>query len=70
MTEIKQKRDGIRASTHKICPKIQKKLKRSNDEVRNCTSRWQNELEFEIDHMYDARQIVKFDESICIYGRW
>jgi hypothetical protein len=70
MTRFKQKRDGIRAATHKICPKIHKKLKRSKDEVRHCISRWQNELEFEVDHMHDAHQIVKFDEGTCIYGRW
>jgi len=49
---------------------IQKKLERSKDEVRNCICRWQNELEFEVDHMYVVRRMVKLDEGTCTCGRW
>lgn len=70
MARLQRKRDGIRASTYKICPKIMKKLERSKDDNRNCLSRWQNELEFEVDHMYDARRIVNLVERTCTCGRW
>jgi len=70
MTRFQQKRDEIRSAMHKICPKIQKKLERSKDEVRNCICRWQNELEFEVDHIYDACRILKLDEHTCTFGRW
>jgi hypothetical protein len=62
--------EEIRAAIHKVCPKIQKKVERSKDEARNCICRWQNELEFEVDHMFDARRIVNLVEGTCSCGRW
>jgi hypothetical protein len=62
--------DGIRAATHRICPKIQKKLKRSKDDARNCICRWQNELEFKVDHIYDAHRVVNLVEATCTCGHW
>ena len=49
---------------------IQKKLERLKSDARNCISWWLNELEFEVDHMYDARHIVRLDQCTCTYGRW
>jgi len=70
MTRFQQKRDGVRAASHKICPKIQKKLERSKDEAKNCICRWQNELEFEVDHMFDARRIMNLAQGTCSCGKW
>jgi hypothetical protein len=70
MARFQQKRNGIRSANFAICPKIQKKLERSKSDARNCISRWQNELEFEVDHMYDARRIVRLDKYTCSCGRW
>jgi hypothetical protein len=69
MTRFQQKIDGIRAAIHKICPKIQKKLERFKDEARSCICRWQNELEFEVDHMFDTRRTVNLAEGTCMCGR-
>jgi hypothetical protein len=62
--------NGIWSKNYIICPKIHKKLERSKSEARNCLSRWQNKLEFEVDHMYVARCIVKLDQHTCTCGRW
>jgi hypothetical protein len=70
MMRFQQKRDGARQASHTICPKIHKKLERSKDDARNCICRWQNELEFEVDHMYDARRVVNLDSKTCTCGRW
>ena len=70
MTRFQQKMNGIRSTNCKICPKIQKKLEMSKSDAKNCISRWQNELEIEVDHMYDARRIVRLDQSICTCWRW
>ena len=61
MARFQQKRNGIQSANYIICPKIQKKLERSMSDARNCISCWQNELQFEVDHMYDARRIVRLD---------
>ena len=70
MARFQQKRNGIRSTNYIICPKIQKKLERSKSDARNCISHWQNKLEFEVDHMYDARCIVRLDQRTCTCGRW
>ena len=70
MACFKQKRNGIQSTNYIICPKIQKKLKRSKSDARNCLSRWQNELEFEVDHIYDACCIVKVDQHTCTCRWW
>jgi hypothetical protein len=70
MACFQQKRNGIWSTNHIICLKIQKKLERSKSDARNCISRWQNELEFEVDHMYDACHIVRLDQHTCTCGRW
>ena len=70
MACFQQKRNGIRSANFVICPKIQKKLERSKTDAMNCISRWQNELEFKVDHIYDARRIVKLDQYTCSCGRW
>jgi hypothetical protein len=54
MARFQQKRNGIRSTQLTICPKIHKKLEKYTSDARNCISQWQNELEFEVDHMYDA----------------
>jgi hypothetical protein len=66
---FQQKMNGIRSTNYIICPKIQKKLERSKSDSRNCISCWQNELEFEVDYMYDARHIFRLDQHICTCGR-
>jgi hypothetical protein len=70
MARFQQKKNGIRSANFSICPKIQKKLERSKSDARNCISHWQNELEFEVDYMYDARRIVILDKYTCNCGRW
>ncbi|XP_059461967.1 uncharacterized protein LOC132190960 [Corylus avellana] len=70
MARFQQKRNGIRSTHYTICPKIQKKLKRSKSDARNCISRWQNELEFEIEHIYEPRRLVRLDHRTCTCGRW
>ncbi|GLT73388.1 hypothetical protein SLA2020_452510 [Shorea laevis] len=70
MTRLQQKRDGIRSALYRICPKILKKLERSKDDNMNCLSRWKNELEFEVDHIYDARRVVDLGKRTCTCGRW
>ncbi|XP_059458345.1 uncharacterized protein LOC132187941 [Corylus avellana] len=70
MARFQQKMNRIRLTQYMICPKIQKKLERSKSDARNCISRWQNELEFEVDHIYDARRIVRLDRHECTCGRW
>ena len=69
MTQFQQKRNKIRLTQLIICPKIQKKLKKYKSDARNCISRWQNEIEFEVDHMYDAQRIVQLDkEDMHMWG--
>jgi len=70
MTRSQQKIDEVRAATHKICSKIQKKLERSKDKAKNCICRWHNKLEFEVDHMFDASRIVNLAQGTCSCGRW
>jgi hypothetical protein len=68
-THFQQKSKGIRSTHYIICPKTLKKLEKAKNDVRNCISRWQNELEFEVDHMYDACHLVRLDEKTYICGR-
>ncbi|XP_059461803.1 uncharacterized protein LOC132190770 [Corylus avellana] len=70
MARFQQKRNGIWSTHYTICPKIQKKLERSKSDARNCISRWQNELEFEIEHIYEPRRLVQLDHHTCTCGRW
>ncbi|XP_059450921.1 uncharacterized protein LOC132181698 [Corylus avellana] len=70
MARFQQKRNGIRSTHYTICPKIHKKLERSKSDARNCISRWQNELEFEIEHIYEPRHLVRLDHHTCTCGRW
>ena len=58
MVRFQQKRNIIQSTQLTICPKIRKKLEKYKSDARNCISRWQNELEFEVDYMYDARRII------------
>ncbi|XP_059446652.1 uncharacterized protein LOC132178221 [Corylus avellana] len=66
MIRFQQKKDGIRSTQYSICPKIQKKLERSKSDAINCISRWQNKLEFEVNHVYDTRCIVRLDNHTCM----
>ena len=70
MARFQQKMNGIRLTNYIICQKIQKKLEKSKSDAMNCISHWQNEQEFEMDHMCDARHIVKLDQHTCTCGRW
>jgi hypothetical protein len=67
---FQQKRKGTWSTHYVICPKAHKKLEKAKSDARNCINRWQNELQFEVDHMYDARHLVQLDERMCTYGRW
>jgi translation initiation factor 2 beta subunit (eIF-2beta)/eIF-5 len=70
MARFQQKGNGIRSTQLTICPKIRKKLEKYKSDAKNCISWWQNELEFEVDHMYDARRIVRLDKKTCTCGGW
>jgi hypothetical protein len=51
-------------------PKDSKKLGEVKSDARNCISWWQNKLEFDLDHMYDAQRLVRLDHHTCTCGRW
>jgi hypothetical protein len=70
MARFQQKRKGIQSTNYVICPKAHRKLEKAKSDARNCISRWQNEQQFEVDHMYDARRLVQLDERTCTCGRW
>jgi hypothetical protein len=70
MARFQQKRNGVWSTQLTICPKIRKKLEKYKSDARNCISQWQNELAFEVDHMYDARRIVRLDKKTYTCGRW
>jgi hypothetical protein len=38
--------------------------------MQKIVCRWKNELEFEVDHIYDARWVVNLVEAKCTCGRW
>ena len=69
MACFQPKRNGIRSTHYIICPNNQKKLEKAKSDARNCINRWQNELEFEVDYIYDARRLVRLDEKTCTCGR-
>ena len=70
MARFQQKRNGIQSTQLTICLKIRKKLEKYKSDARNCTNRWQTELEFEVDHIYDAQRIVWLNKKTCTCGRW
>lgn len=69
MTMIQIKNKGMEKYGGSLCPRIQEKLEKFEEQSKDCFPHWSGELEFEVDHC-DRTYLVGLNAKTCTCRRW
>lgn len=69
MTMIQIKNKGMEKYGGSLCPRIQEKLEKVEEQSKDCFPHWSGELEFEVDH-FDRTYLVDLNAKTCTCRRW